>query len=311
MRWGLRRRAAVGALALGFGGVALASGSIPGTPVSAAAPDDGTVYVLAETDSVNGFDDEVFLASWPSVGEFLTHDGFVQQKSEFPIASSFDTRGFHIVDDGTVYVLAETDSVNGFDDEVFLASSPSVGEFLTHDGFVQQKSEFPIASSFDTRGFHIADDGTVYVLAETDSVNGFDDEVFLASWPSVGEFLTHDGFVQQKSEFPIASSFDTRGFHIADDGTVYVLAETDSVNGFDDEVFLASWPSVGEFLTHDGFVQQKSEFPIASSFDTRASEPLNGGSGVSDVSRHHNGADDGNRTRVLSLGSGESIRGAN
>ncbi len=226
------------------------------------------LQILAESDGDDDFDDDIYLANWPSVDDFLSNTGFQQRRTDFAIAPNFSTTGLHIADDGTLYVLAESDGDDDFDDDIYLANWPSVDDFLSNTGFQQRRTDFAIAPNFSTTGLHIADDGTLYVLAESDGDDDFDDDIYLANWPSVDDFLSNTGFQQRRTDFAIAPNFSTTGLHIADDGTLYVLAESDGDDDFDDDIYLANWPSVDDFLSNTGFQQRRTDFAIAPNFST-------------------------------------------
>ncbi len=211
-------------------------------PLSA---DAGMVHMVLESDVDESAGNEVFLASYDSIADFLAGSNSSTSLSQININPDFGIGGFAF--DGSSYLmLLESNVDESAGNEVFLASYASIADFLAGSNSSTSFSQININPDFGIGGF--AFDGSSYLmLLESNVDESAGNEVFLASYDSIADFLAGSNSSTSLSQININPDFGIGGF--AFDGSSYLmLLESNVDESGSNEVFLSSYDSIADFL---------------------------------------------------------------
>jgi hypothetical protein len=229
----------LGSLCLLIGvSILLAPGRIQAAPI----------HLVLESDEDRPAGQEVFLASYDTLEDFIAGAFASIGFTAIDIAADFSIAGFTFSDTG-YHLLLESDEDRPAGQEVFLASFDTLGNFIAADFASIGFTAIDIAADFSIAGFTFSDTG-YHLLLESDEDRPAGQEVFLASFDTLGNFIAADFASIGFTAIDIAADFSIAGFTFSDTG-YHLLLESDEDRPAGQEVFLASFDTLGNFIAAD------------------------------------------------------------
>lgn len=224
----MRRKAAVLALILAV-------------PILASAQ-PYTLLIESDTDRPGG--EEVVQATYDSLADFMSDNPATEDFTDLDLPADWSVVGFAF--DGGWYRLLRQDINAIQDNPLNHCTYESLADVISDTFIVCATPDYEVERGFNVVGF-AADGQQYHLLLERISDAPGGDEVFVYTYDSILDFLTHNSSGGGYSDLNIGPGFSVRGF--ASDGEQYhLIIESDIDAPFGQEVTRATFDSFVNFL---------------------------------------------------------------
>jgi hypothetical protein len=171
---------------------------------------DGSYRLLVESDANTTGGNELFLASYNTIADFVNSVPSSGSFSQVNVSAGFSSVGFTF--DGSQYhLLVESDANASGGHELFLASYNSLADFLGSTPAGGGFSQINVSAGFSVGGFTF-DAGGYRLLVESDTNATGGHELFLASYDSLDAFRSATIDAGSFSQVNVSGGFSAVAF---------------------------------------------------------------------------------------------------
>jgi hypothetical protein len=224
------------------------------------------IYLLLESDEDRPAGQEVFLATYDNLDDFFAADFADIGFTAIDIAADFSIAGFTFSDTG-FHLLLQSNEDRPAGQEVFLATYNTIDDFFAADFATIGFTAIDIAADFGIAGFTFSDTG-YHLLLESKEDRPAGQEVFLATYDTIDDFIAADFATIGFTAIDIAADFSIAGFTFSDTG-YHLLLQSDEDRPAGQEVFLASYNTIDDFIAANFASIGFTAIDIAADFSIR------------------------------------------